>query len=396
LKNIYFVEDQKMELEKLSRAHNTQQKIAIRSNIILMTESGFSPTSIAKKLQICRDKVYCWIERWSIGSNSGIEVSEILNDEERLGAPGSFTPEQACQLFAMACEKPNNYGRPISHWTSRELANEMIKQGFVKSISPRHVGRLLAEADIKPHKMKYYLHTEKDEHFDACVSNINNLYKNAQKISEEGGLVISNDEKTGIQALERIAPDKLMEPGRVERHEFNYERHGTLSLIANLNVATGEIIYSSLKPTRTEFDFADNIKNMILASPSIENWQIICDNLNTHQSESLVLFVAEKNGIDKNSLGEKGKSGILKSQESRKIFLMDKNHNIVFHYTPKHASWMNQIEIWFSILVRKLLKRESFNSLESLRLKIIEFIKYFNKTMAKPFKWTYKGRVLSA
>ena len=206
-----------------------------------------------------------------------------------------------------------------------------------------------------------------------------------------GGHIVSCDEMTGIQALERVAPTQPMAPGQVERREFEYERHGTLSLICNVDVVSGQVLCPSLGPTRTEADFAAHIARTIDTDPE-GVWLFVADQLNTHQSESLVRLVAERCGIT-DDLGEKGRSGVLQSMATRAAFLSDPTHRIQFVYTPKHTSWLNQIELWFSILVRRALKRGNFPSLEALRERILAFIAYYNQ-IAKPFRWTYKGRPL--
>lgn len=218
------------------------------------------------------------------------------------------------------------------------------------------------------------------------------LYAQAPQLHQSGVHVVSVDEKTGIQALERITLTQQMQPGLVERREFEYERHGTTCLIANLEVATGQIIAPTIGDTRTEVDFLAHVQQTVASDPSAQ-WILIADQLNTHQSESLVRWVTDVCEI-KEDLGVKGKEGILQSKATRAAFLQSPTHRIRFVYTPKHSSWLNQIELWFSILVRRLLKRASFTSIEQLKQRLLDFITYFNQTMAKPFKWTYKGRPL--
>jgi hypothetical protein len=198
---------------------------------------------------------------------------------------------------------------------------------------------------------------------------------------------------TGIQALERKAPAQPMRPGKPERREFEYIRHGTQTLIASFNVAAGQIAKASVGDTRTEADYLSHVQQLVATDPKAIKWHLVMDCLNTHQSESLVRWVAQVEGLEID-LGIKGESGILKSMQSRSEFLRNPSHKIVFHFTPKHCSWLNQIEMWFAILVNKLLRRGNFMSKEQLKTRILDFIDYFNRTMAKPFKWTYQGKGL--
>jgi transposase len=295
--------------------------------------------------------------------------------------------------MALACEKPELSGRPITHWTDRELKDELDKRQQIPAISVRHLGRLLAEAQLQPHRSRYWLNAKPDPQKEQKTQDVCTLYSQAIAAQEQGQVTVSVDEMTGIQAKERIAADRPMEQGKPQAIEFEYQRHGTQSLLAGFNVATGKVI-GQVRDTRNEKDFVDLIDTLVQAQPQATKFHIVADNLNTHQSESLVRYVAKASQIDPQTLGRKGLEGVLKNLSSRTAFLVNPSHPIVFHFTPKHASWLNQIEIWFGILARKVIRRGQFRSKAELKQKLEAFIEYFNRTMAKPFRWTYQGKPL--
>jgi transposase len=392
------------------RRHRTPQCLVWRIQIVLQAAKGRTNSEIARRVGKDRGTVRLWRARWveaipllEAARKKGVSKHElsalletILSDAFRSGTPGKFTAEQLAKVIAVACEPPELSRRPITHWTARELADEVVKRRIVEHISSRTVGRLLGDADLKPHQSRYWLNANPEDPaaFDAQVHTVCSLYLQARVLHAAGVHLMSTDEKTGIQALERKAPTLPMRPGLVERREFEYIRHGTQCLIVNFEVATGRIVVPTVGPTRTEVDFAAHIAQTVATDPTGE-WVFIVDQLNTHKSETLVRWVAASCGIEMD-LGVKGKSGVLESMKTRKEFLQDHSHRIRFVYTPKHTSWLNQVEIWFSILVRRLLKRASFTSVEELRQRLLDFIGYFNQTMAKPFKWTFTGKPLAA
>lgn len=386
---IVLTDSQRGRLEALTRQHRVERRLFQRARIILLCSQGCTGAAIAEQLSVRANTVSRWIQRWldSSADDAGREDCEkVLGDLPRPGAPPTFTVEQYVAIVALACELPDESGCPISNWSRRELRVEAIARDIVPDISERHIGRILKEADLQPHRNRYWLNSKNDPKKKERIRDICNCHQ--QALQNPADAVYYNlDEMTGVQALERIAPDIPMEPGKPRRVEFEYARHGTTCLLAARDVATGHVT-GWCNPTRTEEDFSTFIIELIGKDSALRQHHFICDNLNTHKSESLVVLVAAIAG-DEQDLGIKGRSGILKDVASRERYLTDPSHEIVFHYTPKHASWINQIEVWFSILARKLLRWISVENVDQLNAKILEFIDYYNRTMAKPFRWRH-------
>lgn len=225
------------------------------------------------------------------------------------------------------------------------------------------------------------------------VADVCALYRAAPALAAAGERVVSTDELTGVQALERTHPGLPLAPGKVERRECEYRRHGTVTFILNRDVATGQVIAPSVGPSRTAEDFVAQLRQTVASDPAATRWHLALDNLNIHQSEAVVRYVAEGAGAPDDP-GVTGMSGILGSRASRAAFRRDPSHPLVSHFTPKHASWRNQIEIWLGILARKLLRRGSFLSTDDLVARVLAFIAYYHRTRAKPFKRAYHGKPL--
>jgi transposase len=401
---------QRQLLEGVVRRPTAPQRLVRRARIILELAAGHSPNQVAKQLKVLRQTVYKWRDRWRNRYHHLMEAEAAepndkrlstflerqLLDSYRCGRPALFSPEQLVKIIALACEHPQDSGRPLTRWTSRDLADELVQRGIVTAISRATVSRLLQEIKIKPHRSRYWLNAQPldEAQFDEQVRQLCALYRQAAQLHARGIHVVCVDEKTGIQALQHIKPAKGVKPGWITRIEAEYIRHGTLCLIATLEVATGRLLAPTVGTTRTEEDFLKHIQQTVALDPQGQ-WIFVVDNLNTHQSATLVAWVAQHCGLQL-ELGVKGTRGILKSMATRATFLADPTHRIRFVYTPTHTSWLNQVEIWFSILTGRLLKRSSFQSTEHLRQGLLHFIDYFNKTLAKPFKWTYAGKPLAA
>jgi transposase len=311
-------ERQQKLLEEFSKSRTISQCIVQRATIILLGFAGMLNEQIALHVGLNRIQVGLWRRRWRDAwkplcvwectepHRLREAILEVLADAPRPGAPATFTAEQVSQIVALACEPPKLSGRPIDHWTLRELREEAIQRNLVTAISVSRIGHFLQQAAVQPHRKKMWLNTtEKDpQKFQAEVENVCRTYREAPaKAATDGTHTVSVDEATSLQAIERNAPDKPAQPDHVPKQEFEYTRHGTTTLTAGLDVVTGLIVCPTLEATRTEPEFVAHIGRTVDADPDAE-WIFLVDRLNTHLSESLVKFVAERCSLP-DALGKK-------------------------------------------------------------------------------------------
>jgi transposase len=285
----------------------------------------------------------------------------------------------------LATTPPADLGVPTSHWSLDDLAYHILQDRHYQDMSRSTIQRVLAAADLQPHRSRYWLKSH-DPDFEAKALDICCLYLRALSLYHQGELVISVDEKTSIQALERLHPTLPTRPGQIERREFEYVRHGTRCLIGSLVVPTGQIL-GSVTARRGRWDFVRHIRDVVEQFPQATKFHWVMDNLNTHWTLELCRYLAVESGC-----WTKGQEKQLRTGTQRRAFLTAGFGRHVVHFTPKHGSWLNQIEIWFGVLSRRVLRRGDFASVEELRQRILTYIAYYNTHFAHPYEWTYTGK----
>ncbi len=334
-------------LEAWTRSGTVEARLSRRARIVLLAAEGRSNREIGLLVDLHYNQVGVWRQRYREYGLAGLE------DEERPGRPVVYGHDDVLLLVKLVTEPPPDNA---TRWTMEALAEAMATHGV--PISASQCWRICSALDLKPWQVESWM-TSHDPDFWAKAGDVCGLYLNPP----ENALVWSIDEKTGMQAKSRVNPTKPAVPGRPARREFEYKRHGTAVLFAALKVHEGTVAGWVTDSSRSE-NFVEFLADLVAQTPEGLDLHCVVDNLSTHKTELV------------------------------KAFLED-NPRVHIHHTPTHASWLNQVELFFSILERRLLRRGEFDSVDHLAEKVIGFIKDYNRRAA-PFRWTYDGRPLMA
>lgn len=297
----------------------------------------------------------------------------------------SFPPDERLEVIALACERTAEHDCPATRWSLDDLARELVNRHADEAMHRSTIQRILHNADLKPHRSVYWLNSH-DRDFDAKATAICQLYVRSPMLYQQGELVICTDEKTGMQILQRKYPTQLARPGHPEKREHEYIRHGTRALIASFVVPTGEVVWN-LGPTRTSIDFATHLKQV---ADHFRTWSRITwvmDNLNTHWSQQACEVLAALNGL----VFEPKR---LSTGAERRAFLTDPEHRYRFVFTPTHGSWLNQVELFFSVLARRFLQRGDFACAAEFEERLAAYLEAYNAREKHPYRWTYTGQPL--
>ena len=288
-------------------------------------------------------------------------------------------------VIAIASSKTAEHDRPRNGWTLDEIAATIINEAHSKAMSRATVWRILEACDLKPHKSVYWLNSH-DPDFEAKAKEVCKLYVDAPRLYQQGRLVLCSDEKTGMQVLDRPDPTRPARPGHPEKREFEYIRLGTRTLIGTFCVPTGEVVWD-LGQTRTSLDFRAHVLRVAAHYRSFKGFDWVVDNLNTHVSLEPCEVAAYLNGV-----AFEPKS--LATMAQRQAFLGTPGRKHVFHYVPKHGSWLNQVELFFSVLSRQFLRRGDFGSVREFEERLRSYLDEYNREKAHPYRWTYTGEPL--
>lgn len=384
------------ELGRLSRGQRTERRLVERASMVLSTLDG-SIYAASRRLGYSKNTIRKWRDRFAHARQHqpDLSVDKALRDAERSGRPPEFSEAQLVALMSLATADPQTVGEPTSHWSCADLARVAVETGRFPHLSKSHVQRLLCRDRLRPHRHKMWLNRPDDPEYDERAATVTNLLCASSEVAQtsrgaEKGvsaqpaplphIVVSFDEKCGIQARERTAPDRPMRPGKPALLEHEYRRHGTLTLLSMMNMHTG-FIDGILLPQRTSEDTASSLRIFLgfLSLQGHARITVVLDQLSTHMAMDVVNSIADLCGEPRPD--EK----TLDTRHKRRAWLENPARRIRFQFTPRHASWLNPIEKWFSVLARRLLRRGSFNSLDELSRRIHHFIDHYNTVLARPY-----------